>query len=775
MARSGDPLDSPSSPGIRRIGFSVLALAAVLALSLLGEQPPASKPSTAAQREFSAERAVDALRRILKDDVPHPVGSPADDAVRQRILDEFTRLGYQPQVQTTFACSKYASCATVKNVLARLEGAGTGGAVLVAAHYDSVPAGPGDSDDGTGVATVLEIARALKSLSPRQHPVIFLIDEGEESGLLGAQGFVNSHPWAKEVRVAVNVDNRGTYGPSMMFETGSANDWTIRFYARYVPRPAADSLAYTIYKLLPNDTDFTIFKETGYQGLNFAYVNGVNQYHTPLDNSANVSAGSVQGHGDQMLPLVAALADADFSNWPVGEAVYFTLFGRWLVNWPTGRSLPFTLIATLVLAAQMVCLGYMKRLVLRELLWGMLGWLVTMFVTAAVALVVARLVHMAGATPVTWVAYPLPLEIAFALLAMVVVITNAILFSGRAHFWGLWCGVWVWWSLLAIVVSLKVPGLSHMLLVPLGVAACVGLPATLRRTEWAVASSLAVILPLAGAGIMLMGLLLQIYSALGAPALVFIAVLAALLFTPVAPFCSDLRAVRGLKFLAVPWVPVLLTALLLFAAIVVPAYSAKSPERVNFRYLVDGDSGNAQWVVEAESGRLPEPIRLATNFRRADRGYLPWNTNPAFLADAPYRDLAAPTFTILESSENQDRRSYRALLRSERGAPFASLLFPPGADVESVTVGGLSQPPLTPRVRSYLHHWSAYSCATMPAAGVEITFSLPMGKSMEVFVVDESYGLPGEGTFLLHARPLTATPSQSGDVTMVTRRVQLLP
>jgi hypothetical protein len=44
-----------------------------------------------------------------------------------------------------------------------------------------------------------------------------------------------------------------------------------------------------------------------------------------------------------------------------------------------------------------------------------------------------------------------------------------------------------------------------------------------------------------------------------------------------------------------------------------------------------------------------------------------------------------------------------------------------------------------------------------------------------VFVVDESYGLPGEGTFLLHARPLTATPSQSGDVTMVTRRVQLLP
>jgi hypothetical protein len=775
MARSGDFLDLPSSPGIRRIAASVLVLAAVLALSFLGEQPPAPKPSAAAETEFSAERAVDALRRILKDDVPHPVGSPANDVVRQHILDEFTRLGYQPQVQTILACSKYASCATVKNVLARLDGTGAGGAVLMAAHYDSVPAGPGDSDDGTGVAISIEIARALKSLPPRRHPVIFLIDEGEEAGLLGAQGFVNSHPWAKEVRVAVNVDNRGTHGPSLMFETGSANDWAVRFYKRYVPHPAADSVAYTVYKLLPNDTDFTIFKQAGYQGLNFAYLNGVNQYHTPLDNSANVSAPSVQDHGDHILPLVAALADADLSNGPVGEAVYFTIFGRWLVSWPARRSALLASIETLLLAAQILWLRYVKRLVPRELVWGMLGWLVTMVVTGAVALVAARLVHMAGATPVTWVAYPLPLEIAFALLGMVVVMTNAILFSGRAHFWGLWCGVWIWWSLLAIAVSLQAPGLSHLLLVPLGTAACAGLPATLRRTEWAALSVLAVTLPLAAAAVVLSQLLLEIYSALGSPALVFLAVLVAALFTPVAPFGAELRAVPGLRGLAVVWLPVVLAALLLFAAIVVPAYSAKSPERVNFRYIEDGDAGSAQWVVEAESGRLPEPIRLAANFRRADRGYLPWDTMPVFLADAAYRDLAAPTFTILESSLSEDRRSYRALLRSERGAPFASVFFPPGADVESVSMGGLPQQAPVPRVRAYLHHWSMYSCTTMPAAGIEIAFSLPMGKSMEVFVLDESYGLPAEGMFLLHARPLTATPSESGDVTIVTRRVQLLP
>jgi hypothetical protein len=63
----------------------------------------------------------------------------------------------------------------------------------------------------------------------------------------------------------------------------------------------------------------------------------------------------------------------------------------------------------------------------------------------------------------------------------------------------------------------------------------------------------------------------------------------------------------------------------------------------------------------------------------------------------------------------------------------------------------------------------------MPAAGIEIRFSLPEGKPVEVYAVDESYGLPEEGKFLLKSRPLTATPSQEGDVTVVTRTVQLNP
>jgi hypothetical protein len=772
-------LDSPSSPRVRRILSSAVILAAILALSIMGIRPPAPKPLSAPATEFSAARALETLHRILKDDTPHPIGSPANDAVRGRIVDELTTLGYQPQVQTAFACGQYVNCATVNNVVARLEGTegdpDSSGAVLLAAHYDSVPAGPGDSDDGTGVAAVLEIARSLKSLPAPRHAIILLIDDGEEAGLLGARAFVDSSPWAKDVRAAVNLDSRGTSGPSLMFETGSANDWVVRLFARHAAHPAATSIFYAVYQQLPNDTDFTVFKAAGYQGLNFAFVGDVVHYHTPLDNSANVNLSSLQHHGENALPAIVALANSDLANPPQREAVFFDLFGHWLIHWPARRTLGFALAAAILLVLQIIWMIRNNRLALREYLWGMVNWPVSMIVTGLLAFIVARLLHLAGGTPVSWAAYPLPIEVAFWSLAVAVVTTHAIVFARRAGFWGLWAGAWTWWALLAVVISWQTPGLSYVLLVPTGVAALAGLPATLRRSEIFAGAAVAAVLPLTTVGVVAFAPALLLYSALGNPGLVVIALVIGLICTPLAPLCADLRGVPGLRGLAIPWIPILATALALFATVVVPAYSAKAPERVNIEFSQDADSGSAQWIVEPNSGRLPEPIRLAATFRAADHGAFPWDSQSAFVSDAPHLDLAPPTFTILESSQADGRRNYRTLLRSERGAPYAGVFFPPDAGVENVRMGGQPMPPATDGIRSFFNGWVAYACPTMPAGGVEISFSVPLGKTVEVSAVDESFGLPPEGMFLLSSRPLTATPSQNGDVAIVSRRVQLLP
>jgi Peptidase family M28 len=771
-------LPSESAPGLRRILLALALLGAVFFLSLRGIRPPPPKPASAPAAEFSAERAREVLYHLVGDGVPHPAGSPADDAVREAILAEFKKLGYAPEVQPGFACDEYGTCAAVNNVVARLEGSSAGQAVLVAAHYDSVPAGPGASDDGVGAAAVLEIARALKSRPQPIHSVVFLIDEGEEAGLLGAHVFVDSHPWAKEVRAAVNIDNRGTSGASLMFETGSANEWAVRLYAAHASRPATSSIFYAAYKTLPNDTDFTVFKAAGYQGLNFAFIGDVMRYHTRLDNFENADPSSIQHHGENALPMVAALANSALSNPPQCEAVYFDVFGRWVIWWPALWTFSIALGALLLLVFEAAWLVYKKRLTAGAFLWGIAAWIGVLLISGGAAFLLRWVLKRAGAIPVNWVAHPLPVEAAFWSLGFAIVVLVSIAVARRTGFAGMWSSAWIWWALGAAAVARIEPGFSYVLLVPAAIAALAGAPFAFwprQGDESRRGEALAAIVPLVAAAIVSFAAIIQLYAALGNNLLPLTSILVALVLTPLAPLLPDLTAARPLPRLVLLAAVIGVPALAIFGAIVAPSYSAKSPERVNLEYWLDSDAGKGQWLVRADSGRLPEPLRVAAKFQRTDKGPFPWSRVPAFLADAPHLVLNAPTFTILESSVAGDTRSYRALLRSERGAPDALVMFPPASGIGSVRMEGVPVHPQSERISRYLSGWTLFDCVTMPDKGVELTFTLPAGKPVEVYVLDQSHELPLEGMFLLKARPLTATTSQDGDGTLVSRRVQLLP
>jgi hypothetical protein len=782
-AVGGAFLDSPRGPEVRTLLFTVAVLAALFALTILSSQPPSPKPADAPLSEFSAVRAIAILHRVIGADIPHPIGSPANDEVRGRIVAELTQQGYQPQVQAGFACSQYGQCATVRNVVARLDGTGGPGsasgpdgvAVLLTAHYDSVPAGPGDSDDGTGVAAVLESSRALKAGPQPRHSIVFLIDDGEEAGLLGARAFVDSHPWAREVRAAVNLDARGTSGPSLMFETGAANEWAVRLYAQNALRPATNSILYTAYKQLPNDTDFTVFKEAGYQGLNFAFIGGVEHYHTPLDNSANVTLASLQHQGENGLASVKAVANSSLSDPPARAAVYFTLFQRLTFCWWASRSLFFAVIVALLLAAELAWMIRRHRISLMQVGWGKIAWLVITVVAGVLALILRRLLFLAGATPVNWAAHPAPLQIAFWFLAIAVVVTHSLFFASRAGYWGLWFGIWIWWTLAALLTAWLAPGLSYFFLVPSLVALLSALPEIVRPDQRFLGPEFASALPSFAAAILGFPLATSLYTGLGARGLILIALVVACILTPMSPLCANLRGVWGTRKLAFVWIPIFIGAAAIFGAIVVPAYSAKSPQRLNIEYWADADSGKAQWVVVPDSGHLPEPMRVAADFVRTGKNSFPWDSATSFVADAPRLQLAPPTFTILESSESNGRRMLSALLRSERGAPRAMVLFPPDSGLDAVRIEGQPMQPENARVRQRFNGWIMYGCPALPATGIQIDFSLPSGKSVEVLAADESYGLVPEGAFLLNARPLTATRSQDGDVTIVSRRVQLNP
>ena len=267
---------------------TALFIAAFAGFSLHQTNPPNVVPASAPPIEFSAERALKHLEIIARK--PHPIGSLAHAEVRDYLLRELSAAGLKPEVQQTIGVNRdwgrMIQAGTVENIIGRLPGtAHTGKTLLLNAHYDSRSHSFGANDNGAAVAGLLETVRALRSGEPLKNDLIFLFTDGEEDALLGARAFASESAWVQDVGLVLNFEARGNSGPSIMFETSDENGWLIKEFAQAAPAPVvSNSLAYEIYKLLPNDTDLTVFKEAGWPGLNFAYINGQPHYHTQLDS-----------------------------------------------------------------------------------------------------------------------------------------------------------------------------------------------------------------------------------------------------------------------------------------------------------------------------------------------------------------------------------------------------------------------------------------------------------------------------------------------------------
>ena len=245
--------------------------------------------------------------------------------------------------------------------MARRKGVGEGRVVLLTAHYDSVSTGPGANDDGVGVATLLETARALGASGEHlRNDVVFLFTDSEETGLLGARAFVAEHPWAKDVEVALNFEARGNGGPAIMFETSPQNGALIRALAKATSYPLANSLSYEIYKRLPNSTDMAVFKASGLPAMNFAHISGLTHYHTQLDNLENVDARTLQHHGSYALALSRYFGAALPAAKPEGDAICFDVLGFTLLRYPAWLAWPFTL-GVLLLFGAVLRLGFRRK------------------------------------------------------------------------------------------------------------------------------------------------------------------------------------------------------------------------------------------------------------------------------------------------------------------------------------------------------------------------------------------------------------------------------
>ena len=333
--------------------------------------------------EFSIDNALYHLKNISQK--PHHTGSEEHKKVQEYLVQELKKLNLEPEIQYQTAINKkWRAATTTENIIAKIKGTESGKALLLLTHYDSNPhSSLGASDAGSGVVTILEGIRAyLAANKTPKNDIIILFSDAEELGLLGAQAFVENHPWAKNVGLVLNFEARGSGGSSyMLMETNGKNKTLLTEFLNANPNyPAANSLMYGVYKKLPNDTDLTVFREKGnINGFNFAFIDDHFDYHTEQDSYERLNRETLLHQADYFTTTLNYFADADLTNLNSDiDYIYVNFPFTKLLTYPFSWVLPMLIIAFLLFIA-LVAIGiYKKKMTVIGVLKGFIPYILSL-------------------------------------------------------------------------------------------------------------------------------------------------------------------------------------------------------------------------------------------------------------------------------------------------------------------------------------------------------------------------------------------------------------
>ncbi len=237
---SDSPLRIDLRPSAERAtGLAALALPARKALA---ELPPV----------FSQKALVEHVQWLAAPEREgRGVGTKGLDAAADYVASAFKAAGLQPggddgSYFQEFASAKSPSgpAATLRNVVGILPGTKTewqGQSAILSAHYDHLGSGwpdvhkgdegklhPGADDNASGVAVLIELAKALASGDKPQRTIVFVAFSGEEAGLLGSKHYVEHPRLPLEKLIGViNLDTVGRLFDKKVsvIATGTASEW----------------------------------------------------------------------------------------------------------------------------------------------------------------------------------------------------------------------------------------------------------------------------------------------------------------------------------------------------------------------------------------------------------------------------------------------------------------------------------------------------------------------------------------------------------------------
>jgi hypothetical protein len=565
---------------------------------------------------FSLENARAHVQMLAGTIGSRPIGTPENARARQYVVDQLRLFGYEVRVQETDARRPdLGYTARVSNIIAVKQGPERTALALVS-HYDSVPEAPGAADDAFGVAVSLEAARVLAAREGRRHTLMILVTDGEESGLMGAAGLVTDRDVMDRLGAYINLEATGSGGTALLFETGPGNGWLVKPWARSAPHPRGASFALEIYKRLPNDTDFSIFKRRDIPGLNFAVIGDSYAYHTARDTADRLSDHALRSSGENVVETAIALDALDLRARTASNQTYFDIGQVVALSWgPVAAwfiaaiSLMCGMLAwfkTLAASLRMIGLG---RLIL-DAVWSVLGAgaVAGLMIGGTWALRHARTVYH------PWYAHPERLFVmllALGVLAGWLAVRAGALLPARAHaprhpvlVWSLTLPLWV---ILAGVTAAVAPSAGYLWTVPLLVAG-IGILAVPAANAPAIRAVSVVVLAVAGTLWVydtadLLRFMVALFGRLPmiTPIWAYPALMLACGAMVVPPFIAAAAATNPIAR------PSLITATLLVVvaisigvAYAAPAYTSAQPQRRSARVIVEPDAATATYEVASQ-------------------------------------------------------------------------------------------------------------------------------------------------------------------------------
>ena len=745
---------------------AIISLALLLGLiyySFYSLMPQRGVDANAPKTEFSSERALVPLNVIAKK--PHYIGSEAHQEVQEYLVQQLKNLGFQTHVHEGFVLNPgKGSFDKPENILGRIEGSGDGKALLLLSHYDSalVPSF-GASDAGSGVVTILESLRAyLESGEQPANDIIVLFSDAEEVGLDGAELFVNDHPWALDVGIVLNFEARGSGGPSnMILETNGGNANLIKAFIEANPKyPVASSLMYSIYKMLPNDTDSTVFREDGdIDSFFFAFIDDHFDYHTANDNIENLDVNTLQHQGTYLLPLINYFASSDLSQLKAEEDYVYTNFPFVkMISYPFAWILPMLILAV-ILFIGLIFYGIKRH----NLHWKGIGKGFSAFL---LSLITSGVIGYFG-----WIIieklYPHYEEIQhgfkynghyyvafFVLLSIAITLKMYRRFGKGEKVANLAIAPLFLWMLVNTAVFIIIKGAGYFIIpVFFGL---ISLWILMRQEK----PSLILMTLLGAPAIFIFSPLIQFFPVgLGSDHVFISCVFTVLLLGLLVPVFGFYKLKNTLAIVCL-----LGTVGYFIAAHATSDFSETRQKPNSLVYYLDADEGNSYWATYDKTlddwtkGYLGESPETASNYVKSVSGSK-YNTSYSFASEAPMKEFPMFEAVVKEDSINDVYRNVRFVIKPQRDVNQLSLYADKDIVFRSISYNGKSVPADS--------LGNAYSTRTgnrllryyvSKNDSLEVAYSVKKETPVSFIVMEYSYDLLENDLFTISERPKDMMP-----------------